>query len=131
MTQTSAHMSPHASRPLFSPDPGLGGVRPTLRAEGELPPPPAAPKIQAFEQKMGVKRTDDMKRTPNATGHGAVHMRSFHCRLSDDALTFLDSQINEWLDAHPQFEVKQVTTTIGEFQGKMGKESHLIMTVWV
>lgn len=103
-----------------------GGMR------GEVPPPPPPPKIQAFEQRMSPKRHEDSwQRSPNATGTGAVHVRTFHCRLSDDALGFLDQQINEWLDAHPQYEVKLVTTSVGEFQGKMGKENHLIMQVWV
>ena len=43
----------------------------------------------------------------------------------------MDEQINAWLEAHPDYEVKFATTTIGEFAGKMGKEINLIVNVWV
>ncbi len=114
--------------PRRSPDPTpSAGPAPSTPA-----PPASAPKIQAFEQKLGAKRHEDSwKRTPNLTGSGAIHLRTFHCRLSDDALGFIDQQVNEWLDAHPQYEVKFVSTALGEFQGKMGKEPHLIVQVWV
>jgi hypothetical protein len=31
----------------------------------------------------------------------------------------MDNQINEWLDANPEVEVKFVTSTVGVFEGKM------------
>jgi hypothetical protein len=109
---------------LRTPD-GLGGG-------GGLKPEPAPSKIQAFESKMGVKRHEDSwNRSPNVTNAGAIHVRTFHCKMSDDALGFLDQQINEWLDAHPQYEVKFSTVTVGDFQGKMGREVHMIVQVWV
>ena len=89
-------------------------------------------KIQAFESRIGAKRHEEVwKRTPNVTGSGAIHMRTFHCKLGDDAIGYLDQQINEWLDAHPQYEVKFVTSNIGEWSGKLGKEHHLVVLVWV
>jgi hypothetical protein len=69
------------------------------------------------------------KRLPNATGQGAVRVRSFHGRLSEEGLAFMDDKINEWLDAHPEIEVKLVTTTIGQFEGKI-RESALVLNVW-
>jgi hypothetical protein len=42
----------------------------------------------------------------------------------------MDQTINEWLDAHPQYEVKFVNATIGTFTGKI-KEPALICQVWV
>ncbi|MGE5612607.1 MAG: hypothetical protein ACM359_25385 [Bacillota bacterium] len=69
------------------------------------------------------------KRAPNATGHGAVRVRSFHGRLSEEGMLFLDDKINEWLDAHPEIEVKFVTTTIGQFEGKI-REAAIVMNVW-
>ena len=65
-----------------------------------------------------------------ATGQGAVHCRTFHCKLSEDAVANLDRQINEWLDAHPTYEVKMVTSTVGEWQGKL-REPQMIVQVWV
>lgn len=90
-----------------------------------------ANKIRTFEQKLGAARHEDKwNRTPNVTGAGAIHMKSFHCRLTGDSLEFLDQQINEWLDAHPQYEVKMVTTSVGMWSGKL-KEPNLIVNVWV
>jgi len=88
-------------------------------------------KIRTFEQKLrAIKHEDNWERTPNVTGTGAIHVKSFHCKLTGDSLEFIDQQINEWLDAHPQYEVKTVTTSIGTWTGKL-KEPNLIVNVWV
>ena len=113
-------------------------------AEGELDPRLAehvlnktegvggkSSKIRTFQQQLGGKRHEDSwNRTPNVTGAGAIHVKSFHCKLTGDSLAFLDRQINEWLDDHPQYEVKMVTTSVGEWTGKL-KEPNLIVNVWV
>ena len=85
-------------------------------------------KITAIEKDR--RHEDEWARTPNTTGQGAIHVRTFHCKLTDDAMAFLDQSINEWLDAHPQYEVKLVTTTVGMVTGKI-KDPHLICQVWV
>ena len=103
------------------------------RAPQAVPQPAEAakPKIRAFEQQLGGRRHEDSwKRTPNTTGTGAIHVKSFHCRLNEDGLAFLDQAINEWLDSHPQYEVKFVTTSIGDWTGKI-REPNLIVQVWV
>lgn len=88
-------------------------------------------KIKTFEQRLGAGRHEDnWARTPNSTGTGAIHVKSFHCRMTGDSLEFLDQQINEWLDAHPQYEVKMVTSAVGTWSGKL-KEPNLIVNVWV
>jgi hypothetical protein len=90
--------------------------------------PVAANKITAFGKER--RHEEEWARVPNTTGTGAIHVRTFHAKLTDDALTFMDRAINEWLDAHPQYEVKFVTSTVGVLTGKM-KEPHLICQVWV
>jgi len=88
-------------------------------------------KIRAFEQALdGSRHEDTWKRSPNVTGTGAIHVKSFHCKLTSESLVYMDQQINEWLDAHPQYEVKFVTTGIGEWTGKT-KEPNLVVQVWV
>lgn len=85
-------------------------------------------KIRAFGS---TKRHEDhWNRTPNVTGEGAIHVRTFVAKLRLDAIDHLDEQVNEWLDAHPQYEVKFVTTAIGELTGKT-KEQAVFMNVWV
>lgn len=106
------------------------------RSSAEEPLPVAEPmgptgggnKITAIGEKS--RHEDAWNRTPNSTGTGAIHVKTFHCKLTDDALTYMDTCINEWLDAHPQYEVKFVTSTVGTLTGKL-KEPHLICQVWV
>lgn len=87
-----------------------------------------APKIRAFDRER--RHEDTWSRTPNSTGSGAIHVRTFHSKLTEDALHFMDQSINEWLDAHPQYEVKFVSSTVGVLTGKL-KEPALICQVWV
>jgi pterin-4a-carbinolamine dehydratase len=60
---------------------------------------------------------------------GAVRMRTFHCRLSEQGVEYLDQIVNDWLEHHPDIEVKFVTSTIGLWDGKL-KEPTLILNVW-
>ena len=44
-------------------------------------------------------------------------------------MNYLDGLINDWLDEHPDIEVKFSNTTVGVVEGKRA-EPHLIITVW-
>lgn len=88
----------------------------------------SANKIRSFGERK--RHEDSWSRTPNTTGSGAIHVKTFHSKLTDEAMTYLDQTINEWLDAHPQYEVKFTSACIGDFTGKL-KEPHLIVSVWV
>ena len=70
------------------------------------------------------------QRSPVVTGQGAAHMKTFVCKLRPDAIELLDNQVNQWLDDHPDYEVKFATTTVGDMQGKT-REPTLFLTVWV
>lgn len=122
---------------------GGGGGAPGLSAPHAVPSPAHAPdriekappqpvnKITQFEQRFSAKRHEEnWKRSPNVNGTGAIHVRSFHCKLVGESLAVLDQQINEWLDAHPDYEVKLVSTSVGEWTGKI-KEPALVVSVWV
>ncbi len=106
--------------------------RPVTSPAKSEPAPGEFSKIRQLDQALsGASRhEEEWNRTPNITGTGAIHVKSFHCKLTGDCLNLLDQQINEWLDAHPQYEVKQVTTTVGEWSGKT-REPNLIVNVWV
>lgn len=73
---------------------------------------------------------DHWNRKPNVTGAGAIHVKTFVAKLRQDAITNMDNQINQWLDTHPEYEVKLVTTSVGELVGKT-KEAALFVNVWV
>ncbi len=123
----------HTQQPLLSPDTQGIGAGASIGSggggAGVGAPAQQTPKIVAFDQKK--HHEDTWKRSPNVTGTGAIHVRTFHCKLGDDAIGYLDQMVNEWLDSHPQYEVKFVTNTIGEWSGKLGRESHLVVQVWV
>ena len=86
-------------------------------------------KIQMFGP-QGGKHEDKWTRTPNTPGTGAIHVKTFVTKLRLDAIDHLDQSINEWLDSHPQYEVKFVTTTVGKLVGKITEEA-LFVNVWV
>lgn len=108
------------------PPPELATAVATAIAPSAAPSPPKV--IRSFGDRK--RHEDSWTRTPNTTGTGAIHVKTFHCKLTDEALVFIDQMINEWLDAHPQYEVKFVSSSIGDFTSKL-KEPHLIVQVWV
>ncbi len=61
---------------------------------------------------------------PNAT-----RCRSFHCKLTDAAVTHMNDQINEWADAQDDIEIKFATSCIGVVEGKHA-DPHMIVTVF-
>jgi hypothetical protein len=81
---------------------------------------------------LGERRPheDSWKRKPNVTGQGAIHVKTFIAKLRYDAIEHLDEQVNHWLDAHPEYEVKFVTTTVGTLRGKLLEEA-LFVNIWV
>jgi hypothetical protein len=131
---------PTGIRPLASP-----AVRPTLIA-----PPTPIPSIaetsslelvdEAGEEARKSKihnfsvaavnhSTHQWKRQPHHTDNGAIRVRTFHGRLSDQGLEYMDNAINDWLDRNPDIELKNVTSTVGLFDGKI-KEPALILNLW-
>ena len=98
--------------------------------EGPVEAGAPSSKIQIQGVRQSRSHEDNWNRTPNTTGHGAIHCRTFVSKLRQDAIEFMDQQINEWLDAHPQYEVKFVTTNIGPLKGKTTEDA-LFVTVWV
>ena len=143
----------------FGSQGGHPGIRPSVGSTGQgtgpahiapmpkMPHPPAADetspiglinedevgvterKIRAVGISDSVIRRDQYKRQPATTGQGACRCRSFHGRLSGQGLEYMDNQINEWLDQHPEVEVKFVTSTVGLFEGKI-REQAIVMTLW-
>lgn len=95
---------------------------------GASPIAPAPKKIQALGGDMHHKK-HDWKRQPIKTGSGAIRVKSFHGKYSEQGLEYLDNAINEWLDANPDVEVKFVTPTVMTFDGKI-KEPALVLNLW-
>ena len=85
-------------------------------------------KIKAFGNDGPVRQTK-WNRQPVSTGHGPVRCKTFHAKLSDQGLEYLDDAVAHFIDDHPEVDVKFVTTNIGMFDGKF-KDFALIMSVW-
>ncbi len=86
-------------------------------------------KIKAFGVADGGGRDIKWKREPHKTGTGATRVRTFHGKLSDQGMEYLDGAVNEWLNEHPEAEVKFVTSSVGVFEGKI-REPALVLNLW-
>lgn len=91
-------------------------------------PAPLKSKIKAFGPEY-AKKEHAWKRTPHMDGKGAIRVKTFHGKYSDQGMEHLDDVINEWLDNHPEVEVKFVTSTVNVFEGKI-REPALVLNLW-
>jgi len=92
--------------------------------------PNEATQIRTFASASSLERKEEeYKRPLNTDGKGATRVRTFHTRLGNNAMSFLDEQINEWVDENPDIVVKFSTSTVGMVEGKK-TEPHLIISVW-
>ncbi len=91
----------------------------------------AKPKIHGFASAPMEHSDSKWKRPPNKTGAGATHVRTFQGKMSGQGLEFLDRHVNEWLDAHPEVEVKFSTMTVGEVATATGREQIAVVQIWV
>ncbi|MEO0515312.1 MAG: hypothetical protein AAF086_08475 [Planctomycetota bacterium] len=98
--------------------------------EGLTADPNQQSKIMIFGEAERKAHADHWNRTPNSTGSGAIHVKTFVAKLRLDAINNLDEQVNNWLDLHPEYEVKFVTTTVGKLVGKISEDA-IFMNVWV
>ena len=92
----------------------------------------SASKIMASTQALGVAGGWDdsiYKRPLLPKETGATRCRMFHCKLSENSLVFMSTQINEWIDGNDEIVIKFVTSGIGMFEGKHS-EPNLIVTVF-
>ncbi|MFP4224949.1 MAG: hypothetical protein ACLFVN_12895 [Phycisphaeraceae bacterium] len=85
-------------------------------------------KIRTFGPDAHAER--DWKRQPQGNGKGAVRVKTFVAKLRLDAIDHLDEQINEFLEQHPDCEVKFATTTVGSLVGKLTEEA-IFVNIWM
>lgn len=140
--QPGSSMRPPGLQPSHTLTPGAPRVTPTASApptEEELEPIGLVEELQSGAPAKSITmvggagggsvRKTAWQRQTNVTHTGSVRIRTFHGKLSQQGLEYLDNQVNEWLDAHPEVEVKSVTSTVGTFEGKM-REPALILNLW-
>src|SRR6185295_12959724 len=76
-----------------------------------------------------ARKEHNWKRQTYRDGKGAVRMKTFHAKYSEQGMEHLDDMVNEWLDNHPDVEVKFVTSTVNVFEGKI-REPALVLNMW-
>ncbi|HUU84613.1 MAG TPA: hypothetical protein VM243_14030 [Phycisphaerae bacterium] len=77
----------------------------------------------------GILDESKYARPLNAPGEGATRCRTFHAKLNDSAVAFMNDQLNSWVDSHAEITIKYATSTIGIFEGKHS-DPNLIITVF-
>ena len=97
-------------------------------------PPPAAPAappkpVIRFNMAEGQRKQHNWKRQTAVSGTGVCRVKSFRGKYTDAGIEHLDDTINEWLDSHPDVEVKFVTSTVSAFEGK-AHEPVLVLNLW-
>jgi hypothetical protein len=103
---------------------------PTTAAPTTVPHPPEPPKSKIHGMSSLAIATRDWKRETHYNKTGAVRVRTFHCRLSEQGVEYLDQAINDWLERHHEIEVKFTTSVVGSWEGKLKGEPALIVMVW-
>lgn len=104
----------------------------SLADELEPTEAPGRSAIQLPSGTMGPgfeERPTGFTRPLNPAGAGATRCRTFHSKLSNEAVAHLDYQINDWLDQNPDIEIKFSTSTVGIWTGKHA-EPNLIISVF-
>lgn len=120
--------------PPSAPSPGASGsasgspaASPSVGGQAAAP---TASKIQSLNKPHEAVESR-WKRPLNKNGTGASHVRTFCGAVSQQGLEFLDRHINEWLDTHPDAEVKFATLVVGDMPTATGREPAIIAQVWI
>lgn len=77
----------------------------------------------------GAHHDEQLKRPVSGPDAPATRCRTFHGKLTAAGLANMDDGMNEWLDSHPEIYIKNVTSSVGIFEGKT-KETHFLVTVF-
>jgi hypothetical protein len=82
----------------------------------------------AQQAKLAEKKVE-FRRSLNAPGTGATRCKVFYSKIQQTSLEAMEVQVNEWLDANDDVEVKEVGHVIGTMLGKV-PEPNLICIIW-
>lgn len=69
------------------------------------------------------------KRPLDPKAPAATRCRTFHAKLNDGAVAYMNNQVNEWVDQNPNITIKSSSTTIGVWEAKKA-DPHMIVTVF-
>lgn len=92
-------------------------------------PAPATPIIAAKAVNVLGDGKSALSRPLDPASPFATRCKTFHTKLADASIVYMDQQINEWLDGKQDVRVKFATTTVGVVEGKHN-DAHLIVTLF-
>lgn len=123
---------PPPDQPPSQPD--ITEVPIALEPEEESVEADGTSKIKSFGGKgissiQASHDTGHLNRQLHQPERGALRCRTFHAKLNDASLAYLDNQINDWVDNDPTVEIKFATSSVGVVEGKHA-EPHLIVTIF-
>jgi hypothetical protein len=93
---------------------------------------PAATQVRAkSETQLGMGTFDEsgLSRPADPDHAHATRCRTFHAKLNDGAIAYMNREINEWIDGHEGIRIKFATSTIGIYEGKRA-DPHIIVTLF-
>ncbi|MGD8453410.1 MAG: hypothetical protein PVJ57_16480 [Phycisphaerae bacterium] len=108
-----------------------------VEEEADAPAKPAT-HIQAFgggpsggtSYGTAVRPEAKFRRPLLADSPHATRCRTFHCKLNDASITHMNEVINEWVDSHPDIEIRFASNCVGTVEGKSSSEPNLFVTVF-
>lgn len=126
---------------------GPGTAAPTIQHFAKTPEPEDNPislegpddapgsgmsKIHSFatgSSLAGVHHDEKLKRPLSGATDAPTRCRTFHSKLNDASIAYMNDQINEWVDSDVRIFIKTVSTAVGLFEGKH-PEPHLFITMF-
>ncbi len=69
------------------------------------------------------------KRPLQTSETNATRCRTFHSKMNEASLEFMNNQINDWIDGTEHMTIKFASTVVGQFEGKH-TEPNLIVTIF-
>jgi len=78
---------------------------------------------------MGAFNVSGLNRPTDPESPCATRCRTFHAKLNEGAVAYMNREINEWVDGDETIRIKFSTAAIGIYEGKR-QDPHLIVTVF-
>ena len=77
-----------------------------------------------------VPEEDHYRRPLQPESPHATRCRTFHAKLTDASMAHMNQLINEWVDKHPEIEIKFAMNCIGMVEGKSSQDPNIFVTVF-
>lgn len=126
-------LCPHCKKEQENYEPPDVDLSP-VAVDAERSSSPGSTQIRSYSDDTlsgGVNLADEShyQHPPEPKARYAKRCRTFHAKLNEGAVGYMNEQINSWTDNNPDITIKFATSTIGVYEGKHN-DPHLIITVF-